>query len=250
MEATSSLVLGLMKAAFAVTPVTVDATATYQFNPSISQEEGCKRAEDRAKVQALQKVFGQDFGSDSSMSCRETDAKRCEQVQNVYENTRGYILSVDKRTEKVKDWSCTVDVTVKVQEPKKRQYAIQFQAQMDRVVYTHQDQINMTVVSPTEGMVTVFKYDPITDTATKVFPLPGVKGNLWTYPLQPLTVSVPASSFQDREAPYYMLVTVSGGPLNTVSNYRLHEYYNMVDNLPYNDVNIVRKSFYVSRSKM
>lgn len=250
MEATSSFVLSMLQAAFAVTPVTVDATATYQFNPSISQEEGCKRAEDKAKVQALQKVFGQDFGVDSSMSCRETDTKKCEHVQNVYENTRGYIESFTRRSEKVANWSCTVDITAQVSQPKPRRYPIDFQAQMDRVVYVQSDNVRMTVVSPTEGMVTVFKYDPVADVATKVFPLPGVKGNLWTYPLQPLTVSMPASSFQEREAPYYLLVTVSGGPLNTVSNYRLHEYYKMVDNQPYQDVNIVRKSFYVSRSKL
>jgi hypothetical protein len=250
MEATSSFVSMLVKAALTVSPVTIDTSATYQFNPSISQEEGCKRAEDKAKVQALRKVFGQDFGADSTMSCRETDQKRCDHIQNIYENTRGYIQSVERRVEKVKDWSCTVDLTVRVKEPKKREFPILFQAQMDRVVYTQSDNVKMTVISPTEGMVTVFKYDPVTDVATKVFPMPGVKGNLWTYPLTPLTVTVPASSFPERDAPYYMLVTVSSGPIKTVTNYRLHEYYEMMDNVPYQDVNIVRKSFYVSRSKM
>jgi hypothetical protein len=250
MDLATSFVYNVLKVAVATTPVHVDATATYQFNPSMSQEEACKRAEDKAKTQALQKVLGQDFGSDSTMSCRESDTYKCESVKNMYENTRGYIRSITSRNEKVNGWNCTVDISVKVQEFKKRTPTIQSQATLDRVVYTAQDTINLNVSTTDKGYVIVYKYDPIDNQVTKIFPNENTKTSTWTYSNRPLKVTIPANSFPEREVPYYMFVTVAGGITPTLSNYRLHEFYDMWDNQPYDDITFIRKSFYVSRSKL
>jgi hypothetical protein len=141
-------------------------------------------------------------------------------------------------------------MTVKVKEFRKFEKPIHAQARLDRVVYTHGDVAKMVVDTTTLGMVTVFSYDPVSDTATKIFPLPGVRGQLWTYKMQPMQVNIPANLFPVRDQPYNLLVLVSGGPLDTLNNYRLHEFHEMHDNIPYQDVTYIRKSFYVSRSKM
>lgn len=253
MEATSSFVLGVMKAAFAVTPVTIDATATYQYSPNVSQVEACQRAEDLAKTRALQKAFGQQFGVDSTMSCRETDKHSCESIQNVYEETRGYVDSIVSRKETVRDWTCTVDVTVQVKElrkPEPNVRPIDAQVTLDRVVYTQSDTAKMVMESVKQTAGTVFIYDPVSDNVVKIWPNPNVVGNKYSYPNEALRVNISMSQIPARSEPYYLLVLATHQTLGTLDRYRLHDFYNLHDNIPNGNVKYIRKSFYVSRSKI
>lgn len=241
----------LLSAVFATSPTYVSTTATYQFNPSISQEEGCKRAEEKAKVVALQKVFGQEFGADSTMSCRESDTHKCDSITNTYENTRGYIREIKSRTERVNGWSCTVDMGVTVMPIKKSKSTLHADAKLDRVVYTNYDTVNLNVTTSDKGFTTVFLYDPVADRMKQVFPYPDMRGrSAYAYNTRPLDVAISAKELQERDQPYYMFVVLAGGPINMMSEYRLHDFYQMWDNQPYHDIAYVRKSFYVSRSKL
>ena len=242
----------LVQAAFVAlgsTSVTVSDSASYQFNPSMSQVEGCKRAEERTKVKLIQKVYGQDFGSDSTMSCRETDQHRCESLTNTYENSRGYIKSINSRTEKVEGWTCTVSMSADVQVIKKTKSSIDASAQLNRVVYLPTDVAEVTVKTNSSGLVSVFKYDPVSDITTKVFPT-GQSERTWVYFDHPLQVRVPMNSMEERDMPYYLFVTVTDVPVNMRDQYRLHDFYEMWDNQPNKDKYLVRKSFNIARSKL
>lgn len=253
MDNTSNFFSLLLQAAFATSPVAVSTSATYQFSPSISQEEGCKRAEERAKTVALQKVFGQDFGADSTMSCRETDKHACNSITNTYENTRGYIESITNRSEKVDGWNCTVSLTASIREPRKYKTDLEVQATLNRVVYTNDDVISINVASNKSGAVTIYKYDPVSDIAEKIFPPPPNQrwnGAYNVHNNNPLVYRMRADAISPRDEPYYLFVMVTGGSMQPMSKYRLHEMYRMWDNLATEEAALVRKSFYVSRSKL
>lgn len=230
------------------TAVTVSDTASYQFNPSMSQVEGCKRAEEKTKIKLVEKVYGQDFGSDSTLMCRETDTQKCDSITNTYENTRGYIKAIRSRTEKVEGWTCTVSMTAEVQTIKKTRSSIDASAQLDRVVYLPTDTVDVIVKTNSQGLVSVFRYDPVEDVVTKVFPT-GRSERTWTYFDRPLNVRVPVNA-AERDAPYFLFVTVTDVPVNMRDQYRLHDFYEMWDNQPNKDKYLVRKSFNVARSKL
>lgn len=241
----------VLSAAFATNPVVVTSTATYQFNPSMSQEEGCKRAEEKAKADALEKVLGQEFGSDSTMSCRETDKMKCESIKNTYENTRGFIESIRSRKEKVEGWSCTVTIDAAVKPIKRPTSTLQAQATLDRVVYTNQDKMNVHITTSDNGYATVFVYDPVEDRMVSVFPYADMRNiSGFAYKTRPLDVAVSMKPLQPRDQPYYLFIVLAGAPVDTMDQYRLHEFYQMWDNQPYANMAYVRKSFYVSRSKL
>ena len=244
----SSAIVQAAFLALGSTSVTVSDSASYQFNPSMSQVEGCKRAEEKTKVKLVQKVYGQDFGSDSTLSCRETDKHSCSSLTNTYENTRGYIRSIRARTEKVEGWTCTVSMTAEVQTIKKTQSNIDASAQLDRSVYLPTDTADVTVKTNSKGLVSVFRYDPVEDVVTKVFPT-GRSERTWTFFDRPLQVRIPVNA-DERDMPYYLFVTVTDVPVNMRDQYRLHDFYEMWDNQPNKDKYLVRKSFNVARSKL
>jgi len=248
MEIASSLLQAAF-ATLAATTVTVTDTDSYQFNPSMSQVEGCKRAEEKTKVRLIQKVYGQDFGSDSTMTCRETDKHQCSSLTNMYENSRGYIQAIKSRTEKVEGWTCTVSITAEVNVIKKTKSNIDASAQLDRVVYLPTDAADITVKTNTKGLVSVFQYDPVEDVVTKVFPA-GRGGRTWTYFDRPLNVRVSLQGLQERDMPYYFFITVTDVPIDMLDQYRLHNFYQMWDNQPNKDKSLVRKSFNIARSKL
>ena len=245
----SQHLVDLLFAATITTSQVLSGTGMYQFSPSMSQEEACKRAEERAKVQIIQKAYGQDFGSDSSMSCRETDQMRCDVVTNTYENSRGYIKKVKERAAKVDGWACKVEVTAEVQELKPNKSWLDASLQLDRPLYVPTDKAELTVKTNDKGLVSVFIYDPVDDVVTKVFPN-GEARKWWTYNDVPLKTSIPLTGLAERDTPYYFLVTVTDVPVRLMDQYRLHNFYEMWDNLQNKDKRLVRKSFLVARSKL
>lgn len=247
MDISSTLVQAAF-VAFGSTSITVTDSATYQFNPSMSQVEGCKRAEEKVKTKLVQKVYGQDFGSDSTLMCRETDKQQCESLTNTYESSRGYIKAIRSQSEKVEGWNCTVNMTAEVQVIKKTQSSIDATAQLDRLVYLPTEAAEVTVKTNTKGLVSIFKYDPVEDVMTKVFPT-GRSERTWTFFDQPLRVRVPLNE-SERDAPYFLFVAVTDVPINMMNQYRLHHFYEMWDNQPNKDKYLVRKSFNVARSKL
>lgn len=244
----SSTIVQAAFIALGSTSVTVSDTAAYQFNPSMSQVEGCKRAEEKAKVKLVQKVYGQDFGADSMLSCRETDKHQCSSLTNTYESSRGYIKAIKSRTEKVEGWTCTVSLTAEVEVIKKTQSRIDASAQLDRVVYLPTDTADVLVKTNSSGLVSIFRYDPIENIMTKVFPT-GRSERTWTYFDRPLQVRIPLN-VQEREAPYYLFVAVTDVPIDMRDQYRLHDFYEMWDNQPNRDKYLVRKSFNIAGSKL
>lgn len=232
-------------------PTTTSATASYQFSPSISQEEACKRAEDRAKVGALYKLTGQEMHASTAMMCRESGQHSCESIISTYESTRAVIESFKKDREHVSNWTCTVDVTVKVM-PIKQDHPtwMEAKATMDRGFYTPDEMAYVTVQTNDRGFVSVFKFDPVTDNVVRVFPTDNPYGNTqrWVYKDKPLSIPVSLRGYDTRKFPHFLIVTVSQGPLTSMDSYSLHKFYKMWDNHPIKDKVLIRTSFYV-RSK-
>lgn len=253
MDPLQTFVNTLVSTALSVTsaPVTTTASASYQFTPSISQEEACKRAEDRAKVNALHKLTGQELHASNIMMCRESGEHSCETIINTYESTRGVIESFKRENERVSNWVCTVDVSLRVT-PIKRDNAtwLEAKATMDRGFYTPNDTAFVTIQTNDRGFVTVFQYDPVSDSIKRVFPTDNPYSNIqrWAYKDKPLSIPVALRNHDTRAFPHFMLVTVSQSPLTSMDSYSLHSFYKMWDNHPIKDKVLIRTSFYV-RSK-
>lgn len=229
-------------------PATITATASYQFSPSMSQAEACKRAEERAKVNALYSKLGQEVHASTTSVCQDNGQYSCQSMISNYESTRGVIQSFKRTKESVSGWTCTVSVEVKATEVKPTQQTwLQATAKLDRGIYQSNDVAKLAVSTNDKGFVTVFSYNPTTDDVTLIYPSEAPNIPRWTYRGQPLTVNIPMEPY-DGAGPQLFFVSVSTGPLMALDSYKLHNFYKMWDNHPIKDKVLVRTSFNV-RSK-
>ena len=227
-------------------PITASATASYQFNPDVSQQEACKIAEDRAKLTALYKTTGQEIHSSKVMACNEKDSYACDTSITTFEGVRGIIQSYERTSESVSNWVCTVGVNVKVAPmapPPKT--LLQANAEMDRGYYKPGDTALINITTNDRGFVNVFTYDPINDNIVKIYPTRYKNQQRWTYVDQPLRVDLPLYEYRDQQFPYFLIITVTETAIHPLDSYSLHKFYKMWDTQPVKDKVLIRTSFYV-----
>lgn len=223
------------------------ATASHQFSPSVSQVEACNIAEEKAKIKILQTTIGEDFFADVGNICGEKSDLECNTYSNTFQTTRGYFAQVSRKSEKVENWVCTVNVTGEVKQPNHKYNSLfDMQAKLNRFVYTNNDTVSLTVEANAMGIVNVFYYDPKEDIITKVFPIETSK-RITVFQDDPLRINFPVKFTQDKEAPQVLFVTMTDGPVPFMNNYKLNAFYQMWDRLPYKNRSLVRKSFIISR---
>jgi len=107
----------------------VQVTDEYSYGGDVSQNEACRRAEERAKSKAIASVLGEVVSSEEQMLCRSTNGKTddtCEFNQMSWSVIEGDIGSVKdiKRAEAVPRgpnvWSCVLTLEVDVVVPTRK----------------------------------------------------------------------------------------------------------------------------------
>ena len=112
-----------------VSAQTVQVTEEYSYDGEVSQNEACRRAEERAKTKAIASVLGEVVSSEEQMLCRSTNGKNddtCEFNQMSWSIIEGDIRGVKliKRSEAErrgdKAWACVMTLDVDVVVPTRK----------------------------------------------------------------------------------------------------------------------------------
>jgi hypothetical protein len=107
----------------------VQVTEEYSYDGEVSQNEACRRAEERAKTTAIASVLGEVVSSEEQMLCRSTNGKNddtCEFNQMSWSIIEGDIRGVKliKRSEGErrgdKAWACVMTLDVDVVVPTRK----------------------------------------------------------------------------------------------------------------------------------
>ncbi|NBW24881.1 MAG: hypothetical protein EBR89_05520 [Betaproteobacteria bacterium] len=107
----------------------VQITEEYSYDGEVSQNEACRRAEERAKTKAIAYVLGETISSEEQMLCRSTSGKTddtCEFNQMSWSIIEGDIRGVKliKRSEAEKRgdkaWACVLTLDVDVVVPTRK----------------------------------------------------------------------------------------------------------------------------------
>ena len=107
----------------------VQVTEEYSYDGEVSQNEACRRAEERAKTKAIASVLGETVSSEEQMLCRSTSGKTddtCEFNQMSWSIIEGDIRGVKliKRSEAEKRgdraWACVLTLDVDVVVPTRK----------------------------------------------------------------------------------------------------------------------------------
>jgi hypothetical protein len=107
----------------------IQVTEEYSYDGEVSQNEACRRAEERAKSKAIASVLGEVVSSEEQMLCRSSNGKNddtCEFNQMSWSIIEGDIRGVKliKRSEAEKRgdkaWACVLTVDVDVVVPTRK----------------------------------------------------------------------------------------------------------------------------------
>lgn len=107
----------------------IQVTEEYSYDGEVSQNEACRRAEERAKTKAIASVLGEVVSSEEQMLCRSTNGKNddtCEFNQMSWSIIEGDIRGVKliKRSEAErrgdKAWACVMTLDVDVVVPTRK----------------------------------------------------------------------------------------------------------------------------------
>ena len=138
----------------------VDTLGEYIFGPQVSQAEACKRAEARAREQAIRRTFGEVYFSEQSLGCSEKTNSECEYARVSVSHLNGYILDFKNRKERVSDQGglrvCRVSGLAVLDTSKRSDPALFFDITLNRHVYRHGDELSAKVMVNALSHVAIF----------------------------------------------------------------------------------------------
>lgn len=233
----------------------VEGVGEYKFNPKISQYDACRRAEERAKTQIIEKTKGQVFSAERSQQCLENkDTLECKHHSITVESSRGVIKQILNRDEHVQDWTCTVRITAKVEkEELTHDPNFDIDAKLNKTIYESGEQIALAINSNADGYLTVFHFFPPTNTLTKIYPNTFVVNNKIT---KNETIHVPSKDYKLRvslndsqHSSEYIYFVYTEKQTNFMNNYQLQDFSKVWDSIS-NKKRLVKKGFVITKGEI
>ena len=161
----------------------VNAKGEYLYGPDTSVADACRLAEERAKANALSKVFGESISMEEQMSCREIRGGKpdygCELNRVSWSSIEGDIRSVKDYRKVIEsrtgESACIVTLTADVVIPdRKPDSSFDLKATLNEKVYRTGDVLTI-LLEPTVPMhIAIFNWVPYQDkdAVTQMFPNP------------------------------------------------------------------------------
>lgn len=233
----------------------VEGIGKYKFNPKISQHDACKRAEERAKIQIIEKTKGQVFSAEQSQQCLEgKDTLDCKHHSVTIESSRGIIKQILNREEHVHDWTCIVRVTAKVdKEEIKHDPNFDIDAKLNKTIYENGEQLTLSINSNADGYLTVFHYFPPTNTLTKLYPNTFATNNKI---LVNQTVHIPSKDYKLRvnltdsnHSNEYIYFVYTEKQTNFMNTYELQDFSKTWDSIS-SKKRIVKRGFVITKGEI
>lgn len=209
-------------------PAIYASQAEVVYGPQTSQVEACRQAEERAKIQIVEKAFGQLITADNDMSCSSVgDDKNCSMRKFTWEFTEGSIKSV--RDVKVQATANSCKVTVEAEVQKDNYYNdpnFDLRVKMNRQVYQRHDDVRINIEPNNTMHVTVFHWKPTDEKMYKIFPNKFDSNNKFS-----TKFDIPSNDkyqirfkTDNKVSDEYVVVVATKDPTSFLSSYTLPEF--------------------------
>ena len=237
-------------------PEWVNGIGQYQLSSTLAETESCKRADQRAKFSALQKLGGERITGESLLTCTDNGEVNCPITEFTWSTFDGLIKGIkDKKIEKV-NGVCKVTLQAYVDTGTgKPDPNFDFTVRLSKKVFEPYD--NMTIkINATEPMyVHIFNWNPYTTTdnqVTRLFPNAYDTDNQInskiSIPRGQYTLKVIPESM-DKQSTEYLQVIATKEQTKFLDTYSLYEFRNKILDIPKAERKYVRKPYMIVRQK-
>ena len=157
----------------------------YHFGPNVAESRACELAFERAKINALSKVFGEKIHSGAFLRCSESDNVECELNQYTLITSDGTIKKIKKRREEVikqEGFSiCICQIIASIDKPKHQPDPnFHFNAKINKRYFRDLEKYMIQIEPSIKMFVNIFSWNPYASKENqiqKIFPNDREKDN-------------------------------------------------------------------------
>jgi hypothetical protein len=247
----------------------VNAKGEYLYGPDTSEADACRLAKERAKANALSKVFGESISMEEQMSCREVKGGKpdygCELNRVSWSSIEGDIRSVtDYRKvieSRVGERACIVTLTADVVIPnRKPDSSFDLKATLNEKMYRAGEVLTIAL-EPTAPMhIAIFNWVPYQDrdAVIQMFPNPmdpqshitkktsiptESKLSAYNFTMTWLESLPKNKTFVDE----YLIVIGTKKPIKWLSSYEFSDFKSKLSEIPLDEMRVVKRGYQLIR---
>jgi len=145
----------------------------YHFGPNVAESRACELAFERAKTNALSKVFGEKIYSGDFLRCSESDNVECELNQYTLITSDGTINKIKKRKEEVIKQegfsTCIYQIIASIDKPKHQPDPnFHFSARINKRYFRDLEKYMIQIEPSIKMFVNIFSWNPYGSKGTQV----------------------------------------------------------------------------------
>ena len=145
----------------------------YEFGPNIAESRACELAFERAKINALSKVYGEKIHSGAFLRCSESDNVECELNQYTLITSDGTIKKIKKKVKEVikQEGSsiCICRIIASIDKPKHQPDPnFHFNAKINKRFFRDLEKYMIQIEPSIKMFVNIFSWNPYTSKGTQV----------------------------------------------------------------------------------
>jgi hypothetical protein len=252
-----------------VQAVVLDTQGEYHFGPETSRNQACHLAAERAKVNALSLVVGEQISSEEKLTCQQSTGHDstafCEMNKNTWVFLDGNIRTAEKVSETVKVLDgasvCKVTMVVDIANPKTKTNAyFDVKVTLNKKNYREGEAIQIELQPSAPMYVSIFAWYPHLDgeNMVQLFPNQFDTNNYISeftrIPSHKAKQSYALESFWQPSYPNskevvdeWLIVVGTLKPVAWQSNYNLKGFKEKLSEIPMNERRVVRKNYFQLR---
>ena len=247
----------------------VNAKGEYLYGPDTSEADACRLAKERAKANALSKVFGESISMEEQMSCREVKGGKpdygCELNRVSWSSIEGDIRSVTDYHKviesRVGERACIVTLTADVVIPnRKPDSSFDLKATLNEKMYRAGEVLTIAL-EPTAPMhIAIFNWVPYQDrdAVIQMFPNPmdpqshitkktsiptESKISAYNFTMTWLETLPKNKTFVDE----YLIVIGTKKPIKWLSSYEFSDFKSKLSEIPLDEMRVVKRGYQLIR---
>ena len=249
--------------------VVFDTQGEYHFGPETSRNQACHLAAERAKVNALSLVVGEQITSEEKLTCQQStghdSTASCEMNKNTWVFLDGNIRTAEKVSESVKVLDgasvCKVTMVVDIANPKaKTNPYFDIKVTLNKKNYREGEAIQIELQPSAPMYVSIFAWYPHLDGENMVHIFPNqfdTNNHLSEFtriPSHKAKQSYALESFWQPSYPNskevvdeWLIVVGTLKPVAWQANYDLKGFKEKLSEIPLNERRVVRKNYFQLR---
>ncbi len=256
-----------------VSPAHADAMSVrgeYLYGPETSEAEACQLAMERAKVNALSKVFGESISMEEQMSCREVKGGKpdygCELNRVSWSSIEGDIRSITNYRKVIEsrlgERACIVTLTADVVIPdRKSDSSFDLKATLNEKMYRVGEVLTISLEPTLPMHIAIFNWIPYRDrdAVIQMFPNPmdpqshitkkisvptESKLSAYNFTMTWLDSLPKNKAFVDE----YLIVIGTKKPIKWLSSYALDDFKVKLREIPLDERRVVKQGYQLMQS--